>query len=297
MRFDLVDLRLFVAVAEARSITHGAERSALALASASARIKGMEAALGVALLRRERRGVELTAAGESLLDHARIVLNDVEALQGDLAAYARGVKAHIHMLANTAGMSEHLPKVLAAYLVQNPNISINVEERESPHIGQAIASGAADIGLAAAHVVPDNLEMFPFCDDRLVLVTPSGDELAGRRQIDFRVALERDFVGLSEGSALQDHIASHAARLGRRLRLRARLKTFDAVCQVVEAGVGVAMMPEIAARRMSRTMKVSVVRVREAWTQRRLVVCMRNFKALPRPAQQLVQHLRASATV
>lgn len=297
MRFDLVDLRLFVAVAEARSITHGAERSALALASASARIKGMEVALGVPLLRRERRGVELTAAGESLLDHARIVLHDVEALQGDLAAYARGVKAHIHMLSNTAGMSEHLPKVLSAYLVANPHISINVEERESPHIGQAIASGVADIGLAAGHVVPDNLETFPFCDDRLVLVASASDDFARRRQIDFHEVLGRDFVGLSEGSALQDHVASHAARLGGRLRLRARFRTFDAVCQVVEAGVGVAMMPEVAARRASRTMKVSVVRIRDAWTQRRLVVCMRSFKALPKPVQQLVQHLRASATI
>jgi len=297
VRFDLVDLRLFVAVAEARSITHGASRSALALASASARIKGMEEALGVPLLQRERRGVELTAAGQSLLDHARIVLHDVEALQGDLASYARGAKATIHMLANTAGMSEHLPKVLAAYLVRNPQISIHVEERESPHIGPALASGVADLGLAAAHVVPDTLEMFPFCDDRLVLVTSPHDEFTGRRQIDFREVLERDFVGLSEGSALQDHIASHAARLGRRLRLRARFRTFDAVCQVIEAGVGVAMMPEVAARRASKTMKVSVVRIRDAWTQRRLVVCMRSFKALPKPAQQLVLHLRASATI
>ncbi|WP_315835470.1 LysR substrate-binding domain-containing protein [Bradyrhizobium prioriisuperbiae] len=297
MRFDLVDLRLFVAVAEARSITHGAERSALALASASARIKGMEVALGVPLLKRERRGVELTAAGESLLDHARIVLHDIEALQGDLAAYARGMKAHIHMLSNTAGMSEHLPKVLSAYLVQNPNISINVEERESPHIGQAIASGVADIGLAAGHVVPDNLERFAFCDDRLILVTPPADPFNGRRQIDYREVLDRDFVGLSEGSALQDHIASHAARQGKRIRLRARVRTFDAVCQMVEAGVGVAMMPEVAARRAMKTMKVGLVRIRDAWTQRQLVVCMRSFKALPRPAQQLVQHLRASASI
>lgn len=296
MRFDLVDLRLFAAVADARSITHGAERSALALASASARIKGMEAALGVALLRRQRRGVELTAAGESLLAHARIVLANVEALQGDLAAYARGVKAHVHMLSNTAGMSEHLPKVLAAYLVAHPDISINVEERESPEIGQAIASGAADIGLAVAHVVPDSIEQFAFCDDRLVLVVPGGDALAGRRQLDFRDVTARDFVGLSDGSALQDHIASRAAHAGRRLRLRARLKTFDGVCQMVEAGVGIAVVPEVAARRAARTMKIAVVKLRDAWTRRQLVVCARSFRALPRPAQQLAQYLRDSAT-
>src|ERR1700739_2285353 len=123
MRFDLVDLRLFIAVADARSITRGATRAHLARASASARIKGLEAALGVALLKRGRRGVELTSAGESLLDHARIVLHNVDALRGDLAAFASGARASVHLLANTSGISEHLPKTLAAFLAEHPRIS------------------------------------------------------------------------------------------------------------------------------------------------------------------------------
>src|SRR5437899_4516589 len=148
MRFDLVDLPRFVAVAETRSITNGANRVHLALASASARIKYLEAALGVSLLKRGRRGVELTPAGESLLDHARIVLHNVEAMRGDLAAFSRGVKATVRLLANTSGISEYLPKALAAFLGQHPHISIDVEERESGEIATAIATGAADLGLA-----------------------------------------------------------------------------------------------------------------------------------------------------
>ena len=126
MRFDLVDLQLFVAVAETRSITNGAQRVHLALASASARIKGLEAALGVSLLSRGRRGVELTAAGESLLDHARVVLHHVETMRGDLAAFSRGVKATVRFLANTSGLSEYLPKTLAAFLAEHPHISIDL---------------------------------------------------------------------------------------------------------------------------------------------------------------------------
>ena len=139
MRFDLVDLQLFVAVAETRSITNGAQRVHLALASASERIKGLEEALGVALLTRGRRGVELTPAGESLLDHARVVLHNVEAMRGDLAAFARGAKATVRFLANTSGLSEYLPKTLAAFLAAHPHISIDVEERESAEIARAIA--------------------------------------------------------------------------------------------------------------------------------------------------------------
>src|SRR6202795_1820994 len=104
MRFDLVDLQLFIAVAETRRITNGANRVPLARASASARIKGLEQALGVSLLRRGRRGVELTPAGESLLDHARIVMHNVEAMRGDLSAFASGVRASVLLLANTSGL-------------------------------------------------------------------------------------------------------------------------------------------------------------------------------------------------
>jgi len=140
MRFDLVDLQLFIAVADSGSITAGALRAHLALASASARIKGLELALGAALLKRRRRGVELTAAGESLLDHARIILHEVEAMRGDLATYASGAKASVLLLANTSGLSEHLPKALAVFLREHPDINVDVEERESTDIEAAITT-------------------------------------------------------------------------------------------------------------------------------------------------------------
>ena len=214
------------------------QRVHLALASASERIKGLEEALGVSLLKRGRRGVELTPAGESLLDHARIVMHNVEALRGDLAAFARGVKATVRFLANTSGLSEYLPKALAAFLSQHPHISIDVEERESGDIAHAIATGAADLGLAAEHALTDNIERIPFSEDRLVLVAPRDGELANRRQVDFSEVVGRDFVGLITSIALHAHVSGHAARLGARLRFRARLNNFDAIGQMVAAGIG-----------------------------------------------------------
>ncbi len=295
MRFDLVDLNLFVAVAETRSITNGAQRVHLALASASERIRGLEDALGVALLTRGRRGVELTPAGESLLDHARVVLHNVEAMRGDLAAFARGAKATVRFLANTSGLSEYLPKTLAAFLADHPNISIDVEERESAEIARAIVSGSADLGLAAEHALSDHIERLPFSEDRLVLVAAREDDLAGRRQVDFAEVVQRDFVGLINSIALHSHISGHAARLGARLRFRARLNSFDSIGQMVAAGIGIGVMPEVAARRCARSMKINVVRIRDSWANRKLVICARSFKALPRPAQQLAEHLRKSA--
>jgi len=295
MRFDLVDLQLFVAVADSGSITHGAMRAHLALASASARIKGLETALGVVLVKRRRRGIELTAPGESLRDHARLIMHNVEMMRGDLAAYASGVRASVHLLANTSGLSEHLPKALAAFLREYPDISLDVEERESTDIVAAIASGAADLGFAAEHALPENFERFLFSEDRLMLVAPRRGEFAGRRGIDFTEVADRDFVGLTSATALQLHIARHAARLGVRLRVRARLRDFDAICQMVGAGVGIAVVPEAAARRCARSMPITHLTIRDAWANRKLVICARSFKSLARPAKQLVDHLRKAA--
>jgi len=295
MRFDLVDLQLFIAVADSRSITRGADRAHLALASASARIKGLEEALGVALFKRGRRGVELTAAGESLLDHARLVMHNVEAMRGDLARFASGVRASVHLLANTSGLSEHLPKALASFLREHPDINVDVEERESTDIANAIATGTADLGFAAEHALPENVERFAFSEDRLTLVTGRRSPVAGRRQIDFQEAASCNFVGLTNATALQAHIAKHAARLGMRLHFRARLRDFDTICQMVAADVGVAVVPEAAARRCLRSMPIGMIRIRDSWANRKLVICARSFKALPRPAKLLVEHLRAAA--
>jgi DNA-binding transcriptional LysR family regulator len=295
MRFDLVDLQLFVAVADSGSITHGAMRAHLALASASARIKGLEADLGVTLVRRRRRGVELTAAGESLRDHARLIMQNVAIMQGDIAAFASGVKASVQLLANTSGLSEHLPKALATFLRENPDISLDVEERESADIVGAIAGGAADLGFAAEHALPEHFERFSFGEDRLMLVAPRRGEFSGRRQIDFAEVGNHDFVGLTSGSALAVHTAKHAAQLGVRLHVRARLRDFDAICRMVAAGVGIAVVPHAAATRCAQSMPLTLLAIRDSWANRQLVICARSFKSLPKPAKLLVEHLRKSA--
>jgi DNA-binding transcriptional LysR family regulator len=209
--------------------------------------------------------------------------------------YASGVRASVQLLATTSGLSEHLPKALATFLREHPDISVDVEERESTDIAAAIASGAADLGFAAEHALPDNLERFLFSEDRLMLVAALRGEFAGRRQIDFQELADRDFVGLTSSTALQAHIARHAARLGVRLRTRARLRDFDAICQMVAAGVGIAVVPEVAARRCARFMPIVMIRIRDPWANRKLTICARSFSALPRPAKQLVEHLRKTA--
>jgi DNA-binding transcriptional LysR family regulator len=224
-----------------------------------------------------------------------LVMHNVDTMRGDLARFASGVTANVLLLANTSGLSEHLPKALASFLRARPEINVDVEEHESIDIASAIAAGAADLGFAAEHALPEHFERFTFSEDRLSLVTAKKGPFAGRRQIDFQEVASSNFVGLTNATALQAHISRHAARLGMRLHVRARLRDFDAICRMVAADVGVAVVPEAAARRCARVMPIVAVRIRDGWANRKLVICSRSFKALPRPAKLLVDHLREAA--
>lgn len=297
MTLDLTDLRLFVAIVDRGSITAGAADAHLALASASARVRGLEEALGTTLLERGRRGVRPTAAGEALRDHARLVLAQVAALKGDLAAHARGLVGRVRLVSNTVALAEFLPTVLAPWLAAHPTIALAVEERPSPEIVRDVMAGRAEIGLAADTVDLGALECFPFAADRLVLVVPRRHRFARMRRIAFAAAADEPFVGLAGDSALQHHVAGHAARAGRRLAVRIAVQGFDAVCRMVEAGIGVAVVPDIAAARCRRSMAIATVRLSDPWSERRLIVGVRRLAALGPAARSLVDHLRASARV
>src|SRR5258708_4208328 len=92
MSFDLTNMRLFLTVVEQGSLTKGAESMNLALASVSERISGMESSLGAQLLERNRRGVTTTAAGDALIRHARLILDQVEQMRGEMRTYGTGLK-------------------------------------------------------------------------------------------------------------------------------------------------------------------------------------------------------------
>lgn len=281
---------------EEGSITAGAARAAISLPSASARVKGMEEALGTGLLERHRRGVRPTPAGAALCHHAQLVLAQMERLNGDLREHARGgVRGHIRLMSNTTALEEYLPDVLAGWLATNPGIDIALEERVSHEIAPAVAQARADIGVLTDLAGAEGLETYPFRIDRLVVVVPRGHPLAGRRDIAFVDVLDEEFVGLVAGSALAEHLAWQSARLGRSLKMRIRLRGLDSVCRMVEYGVGVAVVPETAARRCRRTMALDMLRLTDRWAMRQLIVCVRGLDLLPAHARRLVEHLAKSA--
>lgn len=296
MRFDLVDMQLFLHVVEAGSITGGAARAHLSLASCSERIHGMEETLGVPLLLRGRRGVTPTPAGEALVRHARLVFQQLQRMRAELGDHAQGLKGTVRLQCNTAALSEYLPDALAGFLARHPHVDVALEEYASHEVAKAVREGAADIGIVSDAVDLSQLESFPFRTDRLMAVaTPElVQQLApDGRPVPFVRLADFDHVSLAGDSALFNYLELQARRLGRTLHARVRLRDFAAICRMVEAGVGIGIVPEPAARRSAQTMNIVVMELRDAWALRQLSVCVRSFDALPRHAQQLVDALRA----
>jgi DNA-binding transcriptional LysR family regulator len=295
MRFDLTDLRLFLHVVEAGSITRGAERMHLAIAAASTRIRDMEATLGTPLLHRQRQGVRPTEAGRTLAHHARIVLQQAERMRGDLAEYADGLRGQVRLMSNTNALTEFLPEPLSAFLATHPQVNIDLEERLSDEIVAAVAEGTADVGIVAGTVEVAGLEVLPFRVDRFVLVVAPDHSLSTAKQIAFADALDFDFVGLDRASALQRFLSEKAERIGRRLRLRVQLRSFDAVCRLVECNVGIGIVPATTAERHAKTMAIHRIELTDEWAVRKLTICVRREADLPVYARELVRHLAAPA--
>ncbi|WP_280151399.1 LysR substrate-binding domain-containing protein [Piscinibacter sp. XHJ-5] len=291
MHFDLVDLRLMVHVAEANSVTRGAEASHLSVPAASTRIKNLEEAIGTKLLYRTSQGVTLTPPGQALVHHARLVLAQIEHLRGDLQEYAQGIKGHLRVFANTTAVGEFLPPVLRAYLQNHPDVNIDLREKLSHDIVRAVSEGQTDIGIVAGAVRTESLQAIPYRTDRLVLVVPRGHALAAAGGVDFAQTLELDHVGLPEASAIHAFLQRICDGLHRPLKLRIQAGNVEAACRLIEAGVGVGVLPGAAARRHARTLDVAIVPLADDWALREMQICVRSLEALPGFARDLVDLL------
>ncbi|MHC8290390.1 LysR substrate-binding domain-containing protein [Pseudomonas sp. XS1P51] len=291
MHFDLTDLRLYLNILDTGNITAGAARSHLSLAAASARIRAMEASLGIGFLERGRRGVTPTPAGKALAQHARVLLQQAERMQQDLAEYANGVKGQVRLLCNTTAITEYLPELLADFLRGHPNLDINLQELPSARITHALRQGAADLGIVSDAVDTDDLQTRPFRDDPLVLIMPRDHVLADAGSVSFSDTLHHDYVGLNANSALAVYLEEQALHAGGRLQIRIRADGFDGVMRMVARGAGLSIVPLAAVERWSGEKPFKSLALQEPWAQRKLLLCTRDFTALPGYARALLHAL------
>ena len=295
-QLDLTSLALFVAVAEEGSIARAAEREAIAASAVSKRVAELEGVVGTALLERQARGVRLTPAGHSLLQHARGVLHGVQKMRNDLREYAQGVRGSVRVHASMSAIVQFLPEDLGRFVRTHAQVKIDLEEHLSSDVERAVAEGAADFGICHASRAPGALQVRPYRHDQLALIAPPALFRKTPATIDFAETLGFDHVGLHAGSSIALAMHHAAAEAGGTVRLRFRVTGLDAMCRMIAGGLGVGVMPKRAFELIHGRSDLRCIPLRDAWAARQISLVARDFDSLPATAQALVTHLAQAPT-
>jgi DNA-binding transcriptional LysR family regulator len=265
---DLKSLQLFVAVADCGSISEAARRTHLALAAASKRISVLESRARLPLLLRHARGIRLTPAGESMLVHARATLASLERLQSELGEFQQGIRGVVHIAANASAMSQRLPFQVSQFLMMHPGVQVHLTELGSNDIIKALRAGQADVGVFESGVEHAGIATRRYRQDRLAVVVPQGHPLTKKKRVLEADIFSHDLVGLHEGTALNQLLTRVALLCGQALSVRVQVGSFDAMCRLIEQGMGIGILPEDSIKPQREVLKLQCLPLAPAWAQR-----------------------------
>jgi len=292
-RIDLTTLQLFLAVCEEGNLTRASQREAIAPSAVSKRLHDLEEVLQVVLFDRQPNGMQLTLAGESLLHHARVTLLNIDKIAVDMAEHARGVRGHVRMLANLSAIVQFLPDDLPGFFRTHDLVKLDLQERPSAEVVRGIEDGAAEIGICSGDVATRNLERRPYRRDSLVIVVPEEHPLSAMSDVQFADTLDFDHVGLFASSSIYLRAHASAQQLGKAIRLRVHVPGFDAVCRMVQAGMGVGLIPDRAFDVLSHGMHLKAVPLRDQWADRELILVVRDVAGLSVTSSLMLDHLQS----
>lgn len=287
-RVDFVTLKLLLAIAQTGSITKAAQSQHLALGAASTRIRDLEDRLGVVLLTRHARGVRFTEAGATVLHHARSIERELAQMEFEVSDFAAGISGHVRVVANASSIATVLPHDLTKFLKAHPRVRIDLEECTSREIQQRVADGDAEIGVFAGQALRPELTVLAYHEDTLVALVPSQETWKKERSISLENLLTEDLILLQEGGSIQEWLADEARKQGVHLRIRVQVKGFDAISQLVAAGLGITVLPEIVARRFSQLLGLKILPITGADTARSLSICCADAAKLSPAARDLL---------
>lgn len=296
MKFDLTDLRIFLAAVDGGSLTAAAARNNIVVAAVSARLRRLEEGFKLELFERTGRGIKPTLAGDILARHARRLVEEARRVETELDGFADGRRGRVRLLSNTNMLAEHMPKALGTFLAANPEISVSVVDKPSFEVTALLKNGEADIGIVAASADMVGLERWRFVPDKLVVVVGRDFPLSAER-MKFSHILDFRMIGMPENVALSQFKRRLARELGREVDVRMRLDGFEGICRMVECNAGIAIIPETAAMRFAKSMELRIVQIDEGWADRELYLCVKSEAQLPGYARKLLHHLNEYAQV
>jgi DNA-binding transcriptional LysR family regulator len=287
---DLDSLILFVRAAETRNLTRAAEAGHITVPAASRRLALLEHQFQAQLFERHSRGLQLTPAGEQLLSLAREVIAGVHHMRAEMANYASGQHAVLRVHGNTSAMTQFLPGDVARFQAEHAQVRVVLEECWSEEAVRRVRAGEADLAVVVEGCDAGGLWTQPYRTDQLAAVLREDDPITGP-DVDFAELLDRDLVGLEGGSTLTRLLAAQAVQRLRPMALRVQVRSFEAVCRAVEAGLGIGVLPATAALGFAGAMRLKVLPLRDAWALRRMHIATRAQPPAHTPLGTLVAHL------
>jgi DNA-binding transcriptional LysR family regulator len=290
-KLDLTSLRLFVAVCQERNIARAAQREFIASSAVSRRIAEIETLIGLPVIQRQSRGITVTPVGETVLRYALAILANIEQMSAELSRFSSGVKGHVRVVANLSSIVQFLPEDVAAFGRAFPDVSIELEEENSADVLRIVDEHGADFGICNPVAGSEAFEQIPYRQDRLAVLVPGAHRLARAARTGFDVLLNDSFVGLRSESALTRLLAQQAAAAGRQLDVRIRVSSLDALCRMVHAGLGIAVVPEQVGLLYVNTLDVRLLSLSDAWAERHLIIVFKAREQLSASAAALVAFL------
>ncbi len=292
-KLDPISLKLFVRVVEEGTIAGASEIEHIAAPAVSKRLRELEELFGTPLLTRTNKGISPTAAGAKLSVLARDVLDDMRNIVLQMKAYSDGLRGSVRVLVNISAISTDMPPIIKSFTERYPDINISLLERDSLAITESIAENVAEIGVFTRLPHSADIEVHPFRTDELKVLVPSGHPLAHRRHVTYMETLAYEHVVLRAGTHLHFQMLTAASQAGKTLRAKVEVSSYDALCRMVQVGIGIGILPAGNAA-LYRLPGTRLLKLDEAWAKRELVVCVRRKDALSPVARLFFDYLLGS---
>lgn len=289
---DPFSIRLFLAILEEGSIAKAAAREAIVASAVSKRISELEAQFRVPLLERGAKGVTPTPAGEALRHHARMLLQAMDRMDGEMSEYCDGIRGRIRVQASFSSLSSYLPGDIKDFVRSHDRIKLDLQEDITPAIFRAVIDGTCDVGIAPDIADHEGLQIYPYRSLSLAVAVPIGHPLSQHTHLRYAETLEFDQVELNPASGMATLLDNVARDHKPAKHTYIRVGSYETICRMVASNMGIGVVPLFFSQSHAQVFGLKFIPLSDPWAQPMICIAVRESETLPSAAKVFVEHLR-----